>query len=184
MKPHLLFAGVAFAACALAGAAQASVYDFSYTASGGPSGTETGAGAITLSNTETDGYFKVLDVTGLANGSTITSLSGYAAADNDIFSSGPVVDLGGVSVATASGVDYNFYYSGGYEVLSSATDAVGYPANGSPVTNLNVSYVSSAVPEPSTWMLLIAGIGGIGLMLRQANYKRTPGLPSRSALAA
>ena len=29
----------------------------------------------------------------------------------------------------------------------------------------------SAAPEPSTWLLMIAGIGGIGLMLRQARRK-------------
>ena len=35
----------------------------------------------------------------------------------------------------------------------------------------------SGVPEPSTWLLMIAGIGGIGLMLRQA--KRRIGSGSR-----
>jgi hypothetical protein len=34
--------------------------------------------------------------------------------------------------------------------------------------NVSLSVIS-AVPEPSTWLLMIAGIGGLGLMLRRAN---------------
>ena len=39
------------------------------------------------------------------------------------------------------------------------------------IDNISVTGVTSAVsaaPEPSTWFLLIAGVGGIGLMLRRA----------------
>ena len=36
---------------------------------------------------------------------------------------------------------------------------------------LGASSPMSAVPEPSTWLLMITGIGGIGLMLRQAKRK-------------
>jgi hypothetical protein len=39
----------------------------------------------------------------------------------------------------------------------------------------------SAAPEPSTWLLMIAGIGGIGLMLRRA--KTAVGLRDAAALA-
>ena len=44
------------------------------------------------------------------------------------------------------------------------------------------SQAVSAAPEPSTWLLMIAGIGGIGLMLRQA--KKTLGFRLRDALSA
>jgi len=40
----------------------------------------------------------------------------------------------------------------------------------------------SAAPEPAAWALMIAGLGGVGLMLRRA--KTTEGLRVRSALAA
>ncbi len=40
----------------------------------------------------------------------------------------------------------------------------------------------SAAPEPSTWLLMIAGIGGIGLMLRRA--KTTMGFRFKDALSA
>ena len=40
----------------------------------------------------------------------------------------------------------------------------------------------SAAPEPSTWLLMFAGIGGIGLMLRRA--KKTMGFRFKDALSA
>ena len=40
----------------------------------------------------------------------------------------------------------------------------------------------SAAPEPSTWLLMFAGIGGIGVMMRQA--KRKMGFRFKVALAA
>jgi hypothetical protein len=39
----------------------------------------------------------------------------------------------------------------------------------------------SAVPEPSTWLLMIAGIGGIGLMLRRS--KQSMGFRSKDAFS-
>jgi len=38
----------------------------------------------------------------------------------------------------------------------------------------------SATPEPSTWLLMIAGLGGVGLVLRQA--RRTTGLRLTDAI--
>ena len=40
----------------------------------------------------------------------------------------------------------------------------------------------SAAPEPSTWLLMFAGIGGIGLMLRRA--RKTMGFRFKDAFAA
>ena len=40
----------------------------------------------------------------------------------------------------------------------------------------------SAAPEPSTWLLMFAGIGGIGMMLRRA--KRTTGVRFKDAFTA
>lgn len=39
----------------------------------------------------------------------------------------------------------------------------------------------AAVPEPSTWLLMIAGLGGVGLMLRRA--RKTLGFKGQGALA-
>jgi PEP-CTERM motif len=46
---------------------------------------------------------------------------------------------------------------------------------------LDVVLVSTAVPEPSAWALMLAGLGGIGLVLRRA--KRKLGVTFTQALA-
>ena len=53
------------------------------------------------------------------------------------------------------------------------------------IDNVSVTGVQSAVsaaPEPSTWLLMFAGIGGIGLMLRRA--KQTTGFRFKDAFTA
>ena len=45
-----------------------------------------------------------------------------------------------------------------------------------------ISPTISAAPEPSTWVLMVAGIGGVGLMLRRA--KQTMGFRFKDALSA
>ena len=39
---------------------------------------------------------------------------------------------------------------------------------GTEITSISYTPVSGAVPEPSTWLLMIAGIGGVGLVSRRA----------------
>ena len=183
MRRRWVGALAALLACAFVSSAHASVYDFSYYASGGPSGREFGRGTITLSNTDPDGFYQVLDIDGSANRSIITGLSDYAGADNIVYANGPLVDQGGISFSTASGTDYNFYsLDNAYAVLSSTTEPYAWASNRSPLNRLCATYVSSAVPEPSTWLLLIAGIGGIGLMLRRA--KQTMGFRFKDAFSA
>ncbi len=46
----------------------------------------------------------------------------------------------------------------------------------------NVATSVSAAPEPSTWLLMFAGIGGIGLMMRRA--KKTMGSRFKDAFSA
>ena len=48
-------------------------------------------------------------------------------------------------------------------------------------TVTDISAVSAA-PEPSTWLLMFAGSGGIGLMMRRA--KKTMGFRFRDAFSA
>ena len=62
----------------------------------------------------------------------------------------------------------------------SGVQGPGYSA-GSHIDQYDFS-LTSAAPEPSTWLLMLAGIGGIGLMLRQA--KRKMGFRFKDALSA
>lgn len=170
------------AAAALAAPAFADVdYRFSYRADGGASGYEFGSGVLTLGDDQS-GYEEVLSISGEANGSAITGLSDYAGANNMVFDSGPLVDQGGISVSTASGVDYNFYsLDGVYKVLASTTTPYAWDSNASDVICFDVQPVA-ACPEPSTWLLMLAGVGGIGLAFRQA--KRKHGFRFKDAFAA
>ncbi len=74
------------------------------------------------------------------------------------------------------GSDSAFLTPGSYEfgVTShlgdiSGVQGPGYSA-GSHIDQYDFS-LTSAAPEPSTWILMFAGLGGIGLMLRQAKRK-------------
>ena len=62
----------------------------------------------------------------------------------------------------------------------SETQGPGFSA-GSHIDQYDFS-LTSAAPEPSTWLLMFAGIGGIGLMLRRA--KKSMSFRFKDALAA
>ena len=169
-------------ALATAGAAKAATYDFSYYANGGPSGEESGTGELTLGPAQGSDYQPILDISGEANGSPITGLSDYAGANNFIYDSGLFVDQGGISIGTAAGIDYNlFSYDGSYYVLSSTTTPYALQSNSSPLICLTFTPEVSAAPEPSTWLLLIVGVGVGGLILRRAKRATIAG---SSAFAA
>ena len=64
----------------------------------------------------------------------------------------------------------NVYYYGG-EYL--ATDSVFDPLGDSPVSGDSVlAGTISQVPEPATWTMLIAGLFGVGAMLRGKSRRR------------
>jgi hypothetical protein len=175
MKLNVLMA-TATLALAIAGSASARVFDFSYTTADGPSGVETATGVVTVSNTEVDGHFDITSITGTADGSTITGLSPYADSDNLLYAPpASAVSFGGVSFTTQSAGDFNvFFQNGGYFVISSLFDSGGNAGSGSQI----IQGSFSAVPETATWLLMIAGIGGVGLALRGARGsadKRTVG---------
>ena len=80
---------------------------------------------------------------------------------------------GPVAFGSGSGADVIFNV-GSYKVADGFTEGAG---------TLTISGSSvSAAPEPSAWLLLFAGIAGIGLTLRRA--KATMGLRFKDAFAA
>ena len=146
---------LAVGAALAAGSASAMVLDFNFS-NGADSATGqfiTGPGPYPLS---------IIGITGTFDGSPITGLSGYAAADNTLFELTPLYfDLGGVSFSAAGG-DYNIYaYNGGDYLLKSSVDPIGYPQNGDLLTTAVVT-----VPEPATWSLMLLGVFGLGATLR------------------
>jgi len=61
-----------------------------------------------------------------------------------------------------------FTSTGGTNTLSFLSQDANSPY-GAVVGGISIS----AVPEPATWVMLILGFGGIGLMLRAARQRRT-----------
>jgi hypothetical protein len=180
MKLASILAGAALL-CAVAASAEAKVYDFSFTGDG-----VSGSGAFTTADSNSPSA--ITGITGSITDSfvgpgvfTITGLSPYASADNNLFPAGqPYIDFGGVSFTTDIGGEFNFATGGGgafgQELLSSILNPVGY-ANGG-VDNpgaVNISLgvtAAGAVPEPATWAAMLLGFGGIGAAMRSARRKQ------------
>jgi PEP-CTERM motif len=120
-----------------------------YTGASGP--TSMGSGAESLGNTASGDQFGVGDSTGtiiifVPAGYDGTSLSGTATFDNTTLA------MLGLSPGT-----YTYTWS------AAVTPGV-VPGDG----NLTVN-VSSVVPEPSTWAMMLAGFAGLGFL----GYRRT-----------
>ena len=173
-------------ATALASGAHAATYDFSYLSTSGPfefgtgSFTTNAAGAITSVGAGMDDVFTDGTLTSIVGGAP----SSFAGADNTYYGTSPHFDFAGFSFATASGVDVNlasdfkapagavFPAGTTYTALDSGRNASGADTGTvSPIT-LDITEVGSAVPEPSTWALMIAGVAMLGGMLRFGRGRR------------
>jgi hypothetical protein len=144
-------------------AASADVYTFSYAGTLSSHtfgfGQFTTAGSISPSQIIAISGFEVFD----SVADTITGLSPYAVADNLLFfPNAPYTSFGGISFHTASHGDFNLFQDvGGPFILSSVQNAGGFPDGLNPI-NLQIAAVA-AVPEPSTWAMMILGFLGLGL---------------------
>jgi hypothetical protein len=164
-------AALATAVLAQVGGADAAIFDFSYTDS-----TNTTYGSGQFFTNSTSSPYLITNVTGSETFGGVTEaitgivpVNGYAANDNSLlFPANPsYVTLSGISFTTAADV-YNVGYvttAGGYPfdgyvVIQQSTDAAGtYPPGVGPLT-----VTVSAVPEPSTWAMMILGFFGVGFL--------------------
>lgn len=111
----------------------------------------------------TDATGHATAISGLVDGfDPITGLSTYAGADNLLHNTGAWVSFGGLSFSTLSLGDFNFYNSGlgYYGLLSSRVDINGNP------DGVHATALVAAVPEPSTWAMMLLGFMTAGLSLR------------------
>lgn len=123
-----------------------------------------GASAVTgVTGTVTD-----TDVS--ASPFTITTLSGYAAADNILYPfSGPPVDMGGISFSTAGGPDFNIGLGGSNLPFGLILNVSSFNPGGNAVEfpgSVPIEISITAVPEPATWAMMLVGLGGLGMALR------------------
>ena len=153
-------AAVTATALLVAGSVSATTLDFTFS-----NATDSATGQFTTSN---GAYpLTITGITGTFDGSAITGLSGYAAADNTIYQPTPFYfSLGGVSFTSAGGA-YNIYaYNGGDYLLKSSVDPVGLPQNGQLLTVATIS-----VPEPATWAMMLVGFGFAGAVARTSRKR-------------
>ena len=124
---------------------------------------------------------------GIAKGNSVNvtppssaGLLGYTLVASSMVGSDILPALGMSDPAGFSGPPFSgaTTFSG---ALPSGTYSLWLLDGDSPV-NYNLNLQVSATPEPSTWLLMIAGIGGIGLMLRRA--KQTMGLRFKDIFTA
>ena len=167
--------GTLFAACALLGAtatvpASAAVYDFTYT------GSLSGDLIITTADTlDAVGGFDITGVSGTFGGDAITGLfnnpnqpnpsaNSHFTWDNVLFPSGVrAFDRYGIAFTTTTDT---------YNVFDAIADASGGTADtpyglivaSTGVETFGNGALIAAVPEPSTWAMMILGFFGLGFM--------------------
>ena len=130
------------------------------------------------------GIYSVTSISGTRNGVAITGLTTYAGDDNlvytaaaDLYGVGAHVDYPGLAYL-AGGSAFNVYYDTSLSD-SYACGAIGYCEIGPGVTGTSglagpdsigpiASFTLTAVPEASTWAMMLMGFAGFGL----AGYRR------------
>jgi len=157
----LLTVLAAATALTVAAPAQAADFLFSFNSSfGNASGMFTTAGAASATPT------LVTSMTGTLGGNAITLLApgaypSIAVNDNLFSTTAPYFTFSGLSFA-AGGFNYNLYSQGSVQ-LCGRTAACG---NATSFSNFTITDVTSPVPEPATWAMMLLGFGLVGYVLR------------------
>ena len=147
--------------------ASAAEYVFGLTGPG-----QAGNGVLTTTDTPVDsrGYsaVNITGITGMINGLAITGLNGFLGSNNLYYLTGPsFFDGSGLGFTASDGSQSSLYFSVGNYRLTTFTGGFA-----SPNVSVTSSPVASAVPEPTTWFMMILGMGAIGFaMRRQPNRK-------------
>jgi len=161
--------------------ANATLVDWSYT---GP-GINNGSGTMDVTFDSIAGGYDINSITGTAEGQTITGLSTYDSPSNVVYPPSPPnigVDTLGFSFTVADGTAFNVYeddgnYTPGTPFACGAVYCIVGPgapstvdASNDPVSTLDSFTVTvAAVPEPSTWAMMVLGFAGLGF----AGYRRS-----------
>jgi hypothetical protein len=156
--------------------AQAKVFDWSLT---GPAvhlgGVPLpGSGTITASPTDSAGVWSIDTITGVVNGSEITGTSTFDGADNLLFTNGfAFTSTSGISFETAAGQSINnfsFFGQGTPPTGNAYGERVANPATPAP---FGVgTFTLTAIPEASTWAMMLIGFAGLGVAGYRVSQKR------------
>jgi hypothetical protein len=155
-------------------AASAADYFFSYT------GAKSASGTITTSDTmNAAGGFDITNITGSFDGFDITGLftgtNANFAYDNILFPNNSAAFLSGDGLAfTIAGDSGNIYSSAmlgmGYGGSTDPNTPYGLVSGSEAQGNFtlgNFELNAAGVPEPTTWMMMLLGFGGMGFAMRR-----------------
>jgi hypothetical protein len=93
---------------------------------------------------------------------TLLAPNAFAGNDNLLYATAPLLDFPGVSYAVG-GVDYNLQY----DLASQAPFGPGYGEFAATGQFVQVNFVVSPVPEPSSLLLMASGLIAISIGLRR-----------------
>jgi PEP-CTERM motif len=163
-------AAVAFMALTIAAPASAAQFGFTFATStalfGGP---VMGSGVFTTSNTPMTiagrTAFAITSITGMANGIAINAPAGNYG--NYFTSGGTFLDGSGTSFNNANGGRIDFFYQDSVQQYRVNTFS---PGSSSFVTASSMAV--GAVPEATTWAMMLVGFGMIGASLRRLRTVR------------
>lgn len=161
---------------AIASPASAAQFGFTFATDqmlfGGP---VAGSGVFTTSDTAmTVGgrtAFAITSISGMVNGSAIVAPT--AATYGNYFTTGPAfLDGSGLRFFTAAGNDVRFFFQDSVSRYRVNTFS---PGSSSFVT-ASSARVAAAVPEASTWAMMLAGFAIVGASLRRRMRRMVPAI--------
>ena len=153
----------------ISASASASIWEFDY----GNGTTVDVEGTLTTSDVLTNGGYLVTSISGFRNGTdaivglaTPPTFGTYGFDNLLLLGPGSLLDVGGILFTTASG--------GAFNICGASPAFPGYVCGSSGYTEFNartavatsVSFTVHKLPEPTTYVLVLAALGAMGLATR------------------
>jgi hypothetical protein len=105
------------------------------------------------------------------NGSEITGMSTFRSADNELFTNGfAFVSTAGISFETAAGQSVNIFSFDG-QMTPPTGNAYGESTSNPTAFGVG-AFTLTAVPEASTWAMMLVGFAGLSMAGYRASQRQ------------